>query len=245
MKKLLISLMLLSTTVFAAEPTAAPFTPQQEARIREMIRETLVNNPDILEQAVEAWQKDSQARQGEQLSKIIEQNKKALYQDANSPRMGASKPALTLVLFTDYNCPYCKRFDPLLEKLVKDYPQVAVVVKFLPFKGETSVSSARVALTTWKQHPEQFWALHQRLMAKKGFHDDASIAAAEQKTGVGAVTPSAESMVELKNNMELAEKLGVQGTPATLVGDQMLSGAVPYEDLEAMVKQQLAQAKNG
>jgi len=90
MKKLFISLMLLSTTVFAAEPAAAPFTPQQEARIREMIRETLVNNPDILEQAVDAWQKDSQAKQGEQLSKIIEQNKKALYQDANSPRMGAS-----------------------------------------------------------------------------------------------------------------------------------------------------------
>jgi protein-disulfide isomerase len=45
--------------------------------------------------------------------------------------------------------------------------------------------------------------------------------------------------------MELAEKLGVQGTPATLIGDQMLPGAVSYEELEAMVKQQLAKVKNG
>ncbi len=238
MKKLLILLMIIAAPVWAAEP----FTPAQEARIKEMIRETLVSNPDILAQAVDAWQ---QQTAGQQISQAIKQNAKTLYQDPASPRLGAANAKLTLVTFTDYNCPYCKRFDPMLEKIVKQYPDVALVVKLLPFKGESSVSSARVALTTWQQHPEQFWALHQRLMAKKGFHDKASIAAAQEKTGVKTVEPSEQSMTTLRTNMALAEQLGVQGTPATLIGDRMLPGAVSYEELETMVKQQLAKANHG
>ncbi|CAI0837748.1 DsbA family protein [Serratia ficaria] len=238
MKKLLVLLMLIVTPVWAA----APFTPEQEQRIKEIIRETLVSNPDILAQAVDAWQ---QQTAGQQISQAIKQNAKTLYEDPASPRLGASNAKLTLVTFTDYNCPYCKRFDPMLEKIVKQYPDVALVVKLLPFKGESSVSSARVALTTWQQHPDQFWPLHQRLMAKKGFHDNASIAAAQQTTGVKAVAPSEQSMAQLRTNMQLAEQLGVQGTPATLIGDRMLPGAVSYEELETLVKQQLAQAKNG
>ncbi|MFZ4833808.1 DsbA family protein [Rouxiella sp. Mn2063] len=240
MKLFTILLMLVLTPLWA---TAAPFTPEQEARIKQMIRETLVANPDILAQAADAWQQQADQEQGQVRSQIIKQQHKILFEDPNSPRMGAEKPALTMVLFTDYNCPYCKRFDPLLEKIIKQYPQVALVVKFLPFKGESSVSSARIALTTWKQHPEQFWALHQRLMAKKGFHDDASIAAAEQKTGVKHVEPNEESAGELAINMQLAQQLGIQGTPATLIGDELVPGAISYEQLEDVIKEQLAKIK--
>ncbi|MFI8416804.1 DsbA family protein [Serratia sp. NPDC078593] len=238
MRMLLIVLMMMVSPAWAS----APFTPEQETRIKEIMRETLVSNPDILAQAVDAWQQQTAEQQ---VSQAIEQNAKKLYDDPASPRLGVKNAKLTLVTFTDYNCPYCKQFDPMLEKIVKQYPEVALVVKLLPFKGETSISSARIALTTWQQHPAQFWALHQRLMAKKGFHDKASIAAAQQKTGVKAVTPSEQSMKTLRTNMQLAEQLGVQGTPATLIGDRMLPGAVSYADLESLVKQQLAKASNG
>ncbi|EEQ02785.1 Suppressor for copper-sensitivity C [Yersinia rohdei ATCC 43380] len=221
---------------------AAPFTPQQEVRIKELIRETLIANPDILEQSVNAWQQQANEAQGQQLSQFITANQQALYQDAGSPRLGTAKPQLTLVSFTDYNCPFCKTFDPLLEKLVKDYPQVAVVIKPLPFKGESSVTSARLALTLWQQHPEQFLAFHQRLMAKKGNLDANSIAAAQEKTGVTPVEPSAQSLDVLRTNLKLADQLGIQGTPATLIGDQLVSGAITYPQLEEIVKQQLAQA---
>jgi protein-disulfide isomerase len=238
MNKLLMLLLLIVTPVWAA----APFTAEQEVRIKELIRETLVSNPDILAEAVNAWQ---QQTNDQQIGQAIEKNSKILFDDPASPRLGAKNAKLTLVAFTDYNCPYCKQFDPMLEKIVNKYPDVALVVKLLPFKGESSIASSRVALTAWEQHPEQFWMLHQRLMAKKGFHDDASIAAAQEKTGVKPVAPSEQSMTTLRTNMQLAEQFGVQGTPATLIGDQMLPGAVSYEDLEALVKQQLAKVKNG
>lgn len=198
MKKLLILLMIIAAPAWAAEP----FTPAQEARIKEMIRETLVSNPDILAQAVDAWQ---QQTAGQQISQAIKQNAKTLYQDPASPRLGAANAKLTLVTFTDYNCPYCKRFDPMLEKIVKQYPDVALVVKLLPFKGESSVSSARVALTTWQQHPDQFWALHQRLMAKKGFHDKASIAAAQENRRQGGGS-------ERTKHDHAAHQYGIGGT---------------------------------
>ncbi|MCB5302463.1 DsbA family protein [Yersinia bercovieri] len=237
MKILMILLLaLIATPLWAAEP----FTPAQELRIKALIRETLVANPDILEQSVNAWQQQANQAQGQQLSQFIAANQQALYLDPASPRFGAAKPALTLVSFSDYNCPFCKTFDPLLEKIVQEYPQLAVVIKPLPFKGESSVTSARLALTLWQQHPDQFMAFHQRLMTKKGLHDANSIAAAQKKTGVTPVEPSEQSLNVLRSNLKLADQLGIQGTPATLIGDQLVPGAISYQQLEEIVKQQLA-----
>jgi protein-disulfide isomerase len=221
---------------------AAPFTPEQEARIKALVRETMVSEPDILGQSLDAWQqKGSQDR----IQSVLSSQKEALYHDDASPSMGAEKPLLTLVTFTDYNCPYCKRFDPELNRIVKNNPQVRLIIKLIPFRGESSITSAREALTVWRKDPQHFWALHQKLMAKKGYHDDASIRTAFQKSGAMAVEPDKQSEDTLRTNLKLAEALGVQGTPATLVGDTMLSGAVPREDLEALVKEQLAKARGG
>lgn len=85
-------------------------------------------------------------------------------------------------------------------------------------------------------------AFHQRLMAKKGFHDASSIAAAQKKTGVTPAALSEQSLNVLRSNLKLADQLGIQGTPATLIGDQMVPGAISYQELEQIVKQQLAQA---
>ena len=163
-----------------------------------------------------------------------------LWNDPDTPAMGAEKPRLTLVSFTDYNCPYCKQFDPELEKIVQKFPDVKLVVKLLPFRSESSANSARIALTAWRQQPQQYWDLHHRLMSKKGYHDDASILAAQQKTGTAAIKADEKSGETLQMNLILSQVLGVQGTPATLVGKTMVPGAIPYDELEALVKEELA-----
>ena len=231
-KSLLLPLMFLALPALAA----APFTPEQEARIKVLIRETLVQNPAILAEAADAFDKEAARQQQNVVAQMVEKNRDALFNDAGSPRMGAEKPALTLVYFTDYNCVFCKKFDADIEKLLKDYPQVAVVLKPLPYRAETSLTSARLALTVWEQQPKNFPKLHARLMAKKGNHDDASIAAALKKTGITLQQPSKASLDTINTNLTLAQQLGVQGTPATLVGDQMISGAVPYTQLETAVQ---------
>lgn len=166
-----------------------------------------------------------------------------LFNDPYSPRTGAKEPKLTIVSFTDYNCPYCKQFDPMLEKIVRDNPDVQLIIKLLPFKGQSSVNAAKAALSVWRQQPDKFWPLHQRLMMKKGYHDDASIAAAQVKTGTDSIRTDEKTMDSLKMNLILSQVLNIQGTPATIIGDQMVAGAIPYDDLEALVKEQLTQAR--
>lgn len=177
--------------------------------------------------------------QERQIEALIDE---ALFNDPGSPRIGAKQAKLTLVNFTDYNCPYCKQLDPLLEKIVKTYPDVAVIVKPLPFKGESSVLAARTALTTWREHPEQFPALHERLMQKRGYHTDASIRQAQAKSGASPVTLEVKSQETLSTNLQLARLIGVQGTPATIIGDELIPGAVSWEVLNEVVKEKLAVA---
>ncbi|WP_439213464.1 DsbA family protein [Duffyella gerundensis] len=237
-KSLLLSLMFLALPALAAQP----FTPEQEARIRELIRETLVQNPSILAEAADAFDKQATREQQDVVAQMVAKNHEALFNDAGSPRIGAAKPTLTLVYFTDYNCVFCKKFEAEIDKILKAYPQVAVVLKPLPYRAESSLTSARLALTVWEQQPGNFLKLHERLMSKKGNHDEASIEAALKKTGIKLQDPSKASLDTVNLNLTLAQQLGVQGTPATLVGDQLISGAVPYAQLEEAVKSAL-QAK--
>ncbi|MFM5539510.1 DsbA family protein [Aeromonas veronii] len=231
----------LSAALLAPTLHAAPFTPEQEARIKELIRETLIANPKILDEAAESWEKQNAAAQEAQLGNFIKGNKDVLFNSATSPRLGAKNPKLTLVLFTDYNCPYCKQFDPRLTKLLKAYPDdLGLVIKLLPFKGQTSAKAAQYSLTLWQQDPARFLTLHDKLMSKQGMLTEADINKALTSTGNTALKPAAKATEELRNSLRIGTILGVQGTPATLIGNQLVPGAIPYEELEQLVQAELA-----
>ncbi|EKP0307753.1 thioredoxin domain-containing protein [Aeromonas veronii] len=231
----------LSAALLAPALHAAPFTPEQEARIKELIRETLITNPKILDEAAESWEKQNAAAQEAQLGNFIKGNKDVLFNSATSPRLGAKNPKLTLVLFTDYNCPYCKQFDPRLTKLLKAYPDdLGLVIKLLPFKGQSSAKAAQYSLTLWQQDPARFLDLHNKLMSKQGILTEADINKALAVTGNTALKPAAKATEELRNSLRIGTILGVQGTPATLIGNQLVPGAIPYEELEQLVQAELA-----
>ncbi|BET81435.1 Secreted protein, suppressor for copper-sensitivity ScsC [Edwardsiella anguillarum] len=170
------------------------------------------------------------------------QGQDLLFHNPATPRLGAADAKLTLVVFTDYNCPYCKRLDPLLEQIVSRYPQVAVAIKILPFKGESAHRAAQLALTLWRQQPERFLALHRTLMSKRGYHSAGSLQEALQRSGNGSLQPDGPgSIQELRDTLMLAQALGVEGTPTMIIGNQLIPGALEYEQLEQAVQAALAQ----
>nr|WP_251029431.1 DsbA family protein [Pseudomonas fluorescens] len=178
-----------------------------------------------------------------QLAQALKDNHEALFNDPSSPRLGAKDARVVLVSFIDYNCSVCKKFDPQLEKLIADNPEVAVILKPLAFRHESSRHAAKVALTAWKLHPGAFALLHQRLMAKNSAHDLNSIDAIQQYSGIAPpLTPLQETEDTLEKNEQLAQRLGVWGTPATLFGETMLVGTAPQAALEAAVKTLLKSA---
>lgn len=220
---------------------AAPFTPEQEARIKELIRETLVQNPKILDEAAESWEKQNAATQQAQMGDFIKGNQDVLFNSPTSPRLGAKHPKLTLVLFTDYNCPYCKQFDPAVAKLLAAYPDdLGLVIKLLPFKGQTSAKAAQYSLTLWQQDPARFLPLHDKLMSKQGMLTETDINKALAATDNLTLKPAGKATEELRNSLRIGTLLGVQGTPATLIGNQLVPGAIPYDELEQLVKAELA-----
>ncbi|MFM5507748.1 DsbA family protein [Aeromonas rivipollensis] len=240
MKPTLLALTLLGTLL---TPTlhAAPFSPEQEARIKELVRETLVQNPTILEEAAQSWEKQNAATQAAQIDKFLKDNENVLFNSPTSPRLGAKNPRLTLVSFSDYNCPFCKQFDPHLAKLLKTYPDdIALVIKLLPFKGQTSAKAAEYSLSLWQQDPARFLALHDKLMSKQGMLTEADINKALAATGNSGLKIEDKATEELRSSLKIGTLMGVRGTPATLVGNQLVSGAIPYEELEEIVKAELA-----
>ncbi len=238
MKKLALTMLFISTPLWAA---AHALTPAQEARVQQLVEETLVNNPQILARASQAYEKKLREQQQEQIAQIIKKNHSTLFQDPASPRLGAADAKLTLVTFTDYNCRYCKQFDKLLEKLVAENPEVAVVIKPLPFRAESSATAARAVLALWPAESKKSLALHKKLMAHHGMLDNNSISAAEKALDVKAAETDSAAQKTLDTNLKMAQQLGIQGTPATLAGDNVLSGMVPYQQLGTIVKQQLAE----
>lgn len=243
MKKTILAV-LFSSLMIGATAQAAPLTADQEAQVRKLVRDTLVQNPEILEEAIVALQ----AKQGEQkqaqMKETLKTEKEALFNDPTSPRIGKKDAKLVLVNFTDFNCPFCKRFDPQLEEIVKKYPDdVAIVIKYLPFKGQTSLESSQLAMTLWQENPKAFEALHHKFMQKQGMLSDANIKEALKATGNDKLKANEKSHEGIRTNMRLAEKLGVNGTPATLVGDEMIPGAIDAQQFEEIVKEQLAKLK--
>lgn len=243
MKKTILAV-LFSSLMIGATAQAAPLTADQEAQVRKLVRDTLVENPEILEEAIVALQAKQGEKQQAQMKETLKEEQNALFNDPTSPRIGKKDAKLVLVNFTDFNCPYCKRFDPQLMDIVKKYPDdVAVVIKYLPFKGQTSLDSAQLTMTLWQEDPKAFEALHHKFMQKQGMLSDANIKDALKATGNDKLKASEKSREGIRTNMMLAEKLGVNGTPATLVGDEMIPGAIDAQQFEEVVKEQLAKLK--
>ena len=132
-----------------------------------------------------------------------------------------------LVLAADC-CLYCSTLVPSL------------VIKLLPFKGQTSAKAAQYSLTLWQQDPARFLPLHEKLMSKQGMLTEADINKALAATGNVALKPADKATEELRTSLRLGTLLGVQGTPATLIGSQLVPGAISYDELERLVKAELA-----
>jgi len=165
-----------------------------------------------------------------------------LLNDPMSPVVGAEHPLLKIVSFVNYDCIHCKRLDRSLERLLKAYPQIAVTYKLLSYGSEAATAATRMALTVWIEQPEKFHAFHHALMGYRGMADDARIRSALGAAGVklSKYRPDTHHIIEV--NKELLKVLQYSGTPTTIIGDRVISGEVPYEQLEKMVTEVLKNA---
>lgn len=192
------------------------------ARVERVVRDYVLAHPELIPEAM-------QKLQDREAAKAVAASRGAVEQPYAGAWIGNPKGDVTLVEYYDYNCGYCRATLPTLKKLVAADPNLRIVFKELPVLAETSRTAARAALTAASQN--RFKPFHDALYAA-GPVSDATIAGAAKATGVDLRTIPDDADATIRQNLETAAKLGITGTPSWVVGDQILTGALPLDRLQ-------------
>lgn len=220
---------------FSAPVGATELTADE---IKQLALEAIRENPEIVMEAVAILQARDEQAAAETAAQVLSEQRFMLEQDPNAPVIGNPDGDVTVVEFFDYNCPYCKRAAPVLETLLADDPNIRVVFREWPILGDGSVFAARAALAARKQ--EKYEAFHWELMTLRGRAEEASVLAAAEKVGLDLDALRADMNApdiedHINESMRLAELLGFTGTPSFVIGDALVPGFVPNDELERLV----------
>jgi len=204
--------------------------------IESIIRDYILKNPSIIKEALQALEAKEAAAAAEAKQKALAENREALLQGASGATLGNPKGDVTITVFLDYQCGYCRRIEPVLQALMKQDPGVRIVMKDFPILGPESVLAARVALAARVkgQYADFF---HAFLTAEElNTKSIDAIAARFGWTDASAkVAENKEVDQLLEDNYALANRLSLSGTPAIVIGDRLLEGAANLETLLALV----------
>lgn len=203
------------------------------SRVEQIVRDYVLANPEIIPQAMQRLQE----REGE---KAIAADRSRIETPYKGAVMGNPDGDVTLVEFFDYNCGYCRASLPIIEQLIERDPKLRVVFRELPILAEESRDAARASLAAAAQG--RFVPFHNALYAAGPVTAD-SIASAARTAGVDLSKIPDDADTEIAGNIGLATKLGISGTPAWVVGDRVLSGALPLDRLQDAVAAARARGK--
>ncbi|MEA2998451.1 MAG: hypothetical protein QOK17_284 [Sphingomonadales bacterium] len=243
----------MATTAGAEPPRAAPFFASWKGALAAallgallgagamfafsgpIVRDYLLTHPELVPEAMQRLEADEAA-------KAVEANRAAIETPFAGAWAGAKDGDVTLVEFFDYACPYCRRSNADVDRLLKEDPKLKVVWREWPVLGPDSEAAARASLAA--AGAGKFKPFHDALFAD-GRPSPETIAGVQQAVGVPAeaVKPGEASQSELERNYRLASTLKASGTPTFVVGDRILQGAVGYDTLKAAIAE--ARARKG
>ena len=237
MKKFALCLILLSALGLSGcgDSNQGPLNEVQKKEVQDLVRQALADDPKLVMDALEAFQRKSRLEAAENTKKAIQDSKNEIYNNPASPIMGNPNGYVTVVEFFDYNCGYCKSvFHPIRDAVLQD-GNIKFVFKDYPILGESSTLAAKAALAAAKQ------GKYVALMDFKAPKDDAAIADIATKLGlnVGQLKSdmaSPEVQQQLSADIALGQKLGVNGTPAFIIGDKFYPGALDADSFKKLVQ---------
>lgn len=206
----------------------APSASLEEKQVVEIVRNYLTENPEILVEMTTELDKRQQEEQAAQQEKAISDNADALFRSDKSFSAGNPNGDVTVVEFFDYNCGFCRRAMPEVVKLIDNDDQVKLVLKELPIFGEDSEAAAKGALAAHRQG--KYFEMHQKLFSEPGKANKDKVLRVANELGLDVPQlekdmESEEIQADLDEARELAQKLGLQGTPLYLIGDRIIPGA--------------------
>ncbi|MBX9885546.1 MAG: thioredoxin domain-containing protein [Novosphingobium sp.] len=214
----------------AGQLADAGFNARQRGAIEALVRSYILDHPEILPEALDKLQaRESEAR--------LAPLRGAIETPFPGAVLGNPAGKVTLVEFTDFACTYCRSSVADVEALVRDNPDLRVVVRQLPIIAPESEPAARMGLAAAAQG--KYPAFHKAMFSGER-PSTTSIAAAASAAGVDRAAAAAFARQpgvpqELERNLGFARQLGINGTPAWSVGGKLMNGAVGREALQQAI----------
>ena len=235
----------LAFTMLVAVADQAPaqsFSPTQRSEIEAIIKDYLIKHPETLQEAIAELEKRQTLAEAEKIKTVIKDNQATLFSSPRQVTLGNLNGDVTMVEFFDYNCGYCKRALADMLDLMKADPKLRIVLKEFPVLGQGSVEAAQVSIAVRMQDKEgkKYLEFHQRLLGNRGEINKARAMATAKEAGLDMARlekdlTSPEIKATLEESFKLAEPLGVNGTPAYVIGTDVVVGAVGFQALKEKV----------
>lgn len=189
-----------------------------ETRVREIVREYLISNPEVLEEALQALsnKRDAELRQN-------------IESDPRHYAVGPEDAKITVVEFFDYRCGFCKAANEWVFELIRTRPDVRVVFKEYPVLGPQSLEASRAAIASLKQSGDKYLRFHQALMTQRGELTPAVIDGLAKSAGLNVERMRRDMADEainaqINSNHQLGLQADVQGTPAFMINGEFVHG---------------------
>ena len=168
--------------------------------------------------------------------------------DGSAPTKGSTKAAVTIVEFSDFECPFCRSVQNTLREVVASYPNdVRIVFKHLPLEGhQNSLPAARAAYCAAEQ--DRFWQFHDALFTEQNLAPTGFVKIATE-LGLGmpkfqACLKSEQSRAAIVKDLETARLYRIESTPSFLINGKLFSGALSFADFQKIIEQELSQRPN-
>ncbi|MCV6548056.1 MAG: DsbA family protein [Cohaesibacter sp.] len=228
---------------------AAEFNKDQKAEIEKIVVDYLLENPDVirkvfglLRQQDEAKEQQVAAERAQKAKQALAASKDSIFNSDADPVVGNPNGNVTLVEFLDYNCHYCKRAFSNMLTLVEKDKNLRIVIKEWPVLGPQSVEASLVAIAVQKTDPSKYWDFHKGMMTQRGQANKETALRMAEKVGldrkkIEAMMDDRKTLAPIEASYALADELGLTGTPAYVVGDEVIPGFVPITTLQTMIEE--------
>jgi protein-disulfide isomerase len=232
----------IAAAILLALPAAAPaqsFSPDQRHEIESIVKDYLISHPEVMQDVIDALNKHQKEAEAAKVRASIKANNATLFNSPHQVVLGNPQGNVTVVEFFDYNCAFCKHALPDMMKLLQTDTNLKFVLKEFPVLGPGSVDAAHVAVAARMQDPTgaKYIEFHQKLLGGRGAADKARALAVAKEVGfdmdrLQKDMNSPEVKTTIDEDMKLADDLGIDGTPSYVIGDQLVVGAVGFDELK-------------
>jgi protein-disulfide isomerase len=221
-------------------------TDAEKAAFRDEVRAYLLENPEVLMEAMQVLQDRQDQAAAAQEEQLLAQNRDFIFNDPNSWVGGNPDGDITVVEFMDYRCGYCRKAWEEVADLVASDGNIRFVVKEFPILGDESVASSRFAIAVRLLHGnDAYSAAHDELITLRGSPDGDTLTRLATSLGhdpaaILAKMDSDEVTAIISANHAFAQAMNITGTPTFFVGDTILRGYLPEDEMRKIVAEERA-----